>query len=104
MKYLIVILVLCVTASCQGTNGGQGANVQKSDINDVLKANTPAIMALDGVTAVGIGALDDGTPSINVYVVKKTDEIIGKIPAELDGHPVVIIESGVIEALPGEDS
>lgn len=71
------------------------------DIKTVMEAHADELMAIDGVTAVAIGELDDGTPCIKVYVVRKTDELTTQIPKALEGHPVVVEESGVIRPMPG---
>ena len=72
------------------------------DINSVLKTHAAGLMAIDGVTAVAVGALADGKPCIRVYVVKKTGELARWIPGTLGGYPVDVEVSGVIRPLPGE--
>jgi hypothetical protein len=69
------------------------------DINDVMKTHVNELMALPGVVGVFIGALDNGTPCIKVMVVKATPELEKKIPRDLEGHPVVIVETGEIRPL-----
>ncbi|MBN1503923.1 MAG: hypothetical protein JW952_02545 [Candidatus Eisenbacteria bacterium] len=71
------------------------------DVKSVMEAHVQELMAIDGVTAVAIGELDDGTPCITVYVVEKTDELSDRIPKTLEGHPVVVEESGVIRPMSG---
>lgn len=72
----------------------------QQDINKVMEAHTAELMALPGVAGVYIGVLDDGkTPCIKVMVVEKTTDLEDKIPASLDGYPVVIDETGVIRPL-----
>ncbi len=66
------------------------------DINQVMKTHTDELMALPGVVGVYVGALDDGTPCIKVLVVKLTTELEKKIPKELEGFPVVVVETGGI--------
>ena len=44
--------------------------------------------------------LDDGeTPCIKIVVVEKTPELEEKLPKSLDGHPVVVEETGIIRPL-----
>ena len=69
------------------------------DINTVVEARAGELMAIEGVTAVAVGALDDGTPCITVYVVRKTDDLLRRIPKTLGGHPVIVEESGVIRPM-----
>jgi hypothetical protein len=75
----------------------------EQDINTVMEAHVDDLMALDGVAGVGIGALDDGTPCIKVFVVERTDELDARIPKKLEGHPVVVEVSGTFEPLSGDD-
>jgi hypothetical protein len=72
------------------------------DISAVMEAHVGDLMAIDGVTAVAVGALDDGTPCIQVYVVRKTEDLVRRIPKTLGGHPVVFEESGVIRPMSDE--
>src|SRR5574341_2369686 len=67
------------------------------DINEVMNAHVNELMALPGVVGVFIGALDNGTPCIKVMVVKTTPELEKKIPKDLEGHPVLIVETGEIK-------
>lgn len=54
-------------------------------------------MSVPGVTGVGIGQ-QAGRPSIVVMVARLTAETAARIPPALEGHPVVVEESGEIVA------
>ena len=69
------------------------------DINEVMEAHTKELMAIPGVVGVYIGALDDGMPCIKVMVIEKTLDLEQKIPEALEGHPIVIDETGEIRPL-----
>jgi hypothetical protein len=69
------------------------------DIHTVMEAHAGELMAIEGVTAVAVGALEDGTPCIQVYVVEKTDNVVRRIPKTLGGHPVIVEESGIIRPM-----
>lgn len=69
----------------------------KPTIEQALDRHQPEIMALKGVTGVGIG-LRDAKPVILVMVETSTAELVDRLPSELDGHPVVIEAVGVIRA------
>ena len=88
------LVLLIVIGACGGT--GDGRDMPTQDINAVMEAHAGELMAIEGVTAVAVGALGDGTPCIQVYVVRKTDDLVRRIPKTLGGHPVVVEESGVI--------
>jgi len=78
---------------------GEGQGMPAKTIEEALKAHTDHLMAISGVVGVGQGLLDN-TPCIKVLVVEKTPELQRQIPEFLDGHPVVVQQSGVIKALP----
>ncbi len=71
-----------------------------ADINEVLRAHDDVLMAVPGVVGVYVGLLDDDeTPCIKIMVVEKTRELEQKLPKSLEGHPVVLEETGVIRPL-----
>jgi len=51
-------------------------------------------MAFPGVVIVFIGAQPDGTPCITVGVSARTPAVERSIPRMLEGHPIVIQETG----------
>ena len=67
-------------------------------IEDALKRHTDSLIAIPGVVGTAIGQCD-GRPCIMVLVVKKTAELTQKIPAQLEGFPVVVEETGAIRPL-----
>ena len=102
---LLVVSAIGFT-SCGAGNAVAGAadrdygqTMPTKTIEEALKAHTDALMAISGVIGVGQGLLDN-TPCIKVFVVEKTPELQRQIPNVLDGHPVLIQQSGPIRALP----
>ena len=71
----------------------------RRDIQVVQEENIPALMARPGVVGVAIGAADDGTPCIVVYVATAADSAALGLPRELEGHPLRIEVSGEIRPL-----
>ena len=67
-------------------------------IQEALKQHTDRLMAIPGVVGIAIGECD-GSPCIKVFVVKKTTDIMNKIPSKLDGFPVAVEETGTIRRL-----
>jgi len=67
-------------------------------IRDVLQEHTDEWMSIPGVVGTAIGEYK-GKPCIKVLVVKKTEDLTKKIPAKIEGFPVVIQETGEIRAL-----
>jgi len=94
----IVLLPLVIAIACQAGKGSRD-EMPTRDIKTVMDAHVDALMAIEGVVGVAIGALDDGTPCIKVLVVELTDALRGSIPDRLEGHPVVIVESGEIRPM-----
>ena len=66
-------------------------------IEEVLKKYTDNLMSISGVVGTG-QSLCDGKSCIKVFVVKKTQELVGKIPEKLEGYPVKIKETGEFRA------
>jgi hypothetical protein len=69
-------------------------------IEQVLEKHTDILMRIHGVVGTGQG-LCDGKPCIKIFVIKKTAELEKKIPRKLEGHLVMVEETGEIHALPG---
>ncbi len=66
-------------------------------IATVLQEHTPHLMKLPGVVGTAQG-LCEGKPCIKVFVVKRTPELLEKIPSMLDEYPVKVEETGEIRA------
>ena len=75
------------------------SGAQKRDINLVLKEHTEELMAIQGVVGVFVNETPGKPASINVMVTKKTAELEKKIPPRIEGHPVIIDETGEIKPL-----
>jgi hypothetical protein len=74
------------------------AIMAKKPIEAVVRQHAAALMAIPGV--VGVAQVQrDGRPCIAVYVAEKTPELAQKIPATLEGYPVIIEVIGEIKAL-----
>ncbi len=71
--------------------------MQTRPIEDVLADYTDEWMELRGVVGTGIGECD-GAPCIRVFVNRKTDELAAKIPGEVEGYTVDVVETGRIDA------
>ena len=70
-------------------------------ISEVLEASQDSIMALPGVVGVGQGECD-GSPCIQVLVAESTPELLKRIPPEIEGYPVAVLETGEFRALGAE--
>jgi hypothetical protein len=81
----------------------QAARLQADPALEVLKAvqarNQDAIMAIRGVTGIGIGRDETGSaPAYVVYVDRLSDRLRSRIPASIEGTRVRLVESGEIVA------
>ena len=72
--------------------------MQEKTIEEALREHTEGLMSLTGVVGTGQG-LCDGRPCIKVFIGRKTPELIGQIPTEIEGYAVVVEETGEIQAL-----
>lgn len=63
-------------------------------IEEVLREHTEEWMAVPGVVGTGIGECE-GRPCIRVMVVKKTPELLKKIPSRVEGFLVDVQETGM---------
>jgi hypothetical protein len=106
LLYCLFITLSILQAGCGNASKNERGNelLPAQDIKQVMEAHVDELMAIPGVVGVAIGALDDGKPCIRVLVVEDNSEIRSKIPAELEGYPVVIDETGELRALPDEGS
>jgi hypothetical protein len=66
-------------------------------IAEVLSAHTPELMRIEGVIGTGEGARS-GKPAFLVLVARATPELRRRIPAWIEGYPVVLRETGTVRA------
>ncbi len=66
-------------------------------IEAVLREHTDEWMSIPGVVGTGIGECE-GKPCIRIFVVKRTPELLKKIPSRLEGFVVDVQETGEIRA------
>jgi hypothetical protein len=98
---IIVLLLVLATACRTKPVEPEPANpMPLRDINAVLADHDEKLMAIPGVVGVYVGLIEENqTPCLKVMAVKKTRELESAIPKSLEGHPVVIEETGVIRPL-----
>jgi hypothetical protein len=98
-------VVLCLGALLIGCGSQEPSRQQTAQslmpektIGAVLKEHTASLMALPGVLGAAEGRCD-GKPCIKVYVREKTPEVLKEIPAQIEGYPITIQETGIIRPL-----
>ncbi len=82
----------------RGANRGESLVAAKT-IEEVLSLHARDLLAIPGVVGVAQGRRANRA-CLLVFVNQKTPELEKKIPATLEGYPVVIEETGEIRALP----
>ena len=72
---------------------------QSATIYQVKERHEFEIMKIFGVTGVGIGE-NDRKPglAIKVYVERMTPDLQKRLPAELEGYPVIVEATGEFQA------
>ncbi len=62
-------------------------------LEEVLQEHTGSLMAMPGVVGITQG-LCNWEPCIRVFIVEKSDELLKKLPAEIEGYSVDVQETG----------
>ena len=85
-----------ITLACRGAPSPPAGDAPpRMTIAEVLAAHTDRLMALPGVVGIGEGAVD-GLPAVHVLVTELTDDLRRRLPEELEGYRVQVVETGVI--------
>jgi hypothetical protein len=90
--------ILCGCRHSSIAESEKGYRMPARSIEQVLKENTDAWMAVDGVEGTAIG-LYKGKPCIKIFASVEAQELRDKIPSAVDGYPVIIEETGEFRAL-----
>ncbi len=93
----LVSFHVAVCARAVRAGGGNGRMAAKT-ILEVLEEYTDEWMAIPGVVGTAIGELD-GKPCIKILAAERTEEMATRIPSEVEGFPVVIMDTGELRAL-----
>ncbi|MFC1539645.1 hypothetical protein ACFL6H_09485 [Candidatus Latescibacterota bacterium] len=72
--------------------------MERRTIQEVLKSHTNELMSYPNVVGTAISE-NEGKPCILIMVTQKTQELVEKIPEELEGYPLIIKETGEFRAL-----
>jgi hypothetical protein len=99
---LFLIVFPAVIGGCNSDmkqNKIDGSRTAKRNIDSVMVDHTDELMALPGVVGLFVDKSEGKIPCIRVMVVKKNAELEKKIPLKIEGHPVVIEETGEIKPL-----
>ena len=75
----------------------KGLSVPDRTIEQVLKDNADRWIAIAGVEGTAIG-LSEGKHCIKIFASSNPQELRTKIPSSIEGHPVIIEETGEFRA------
>jgi len=111
VRQIVIVLLNICTMSAAGNLAGcsysgrsgleKGQSMPKRTIEQVQEEHTDAWMAIPGVEGTAIG-LFEGKPCIKIFTSSKPQQIRGKIPSTVEGHTVIIEETGAFRALEPE--
>jgi len=90
-----------ILAGCSYSGHGdleKGRSMPERTIEQVQEEHTDGWMAIPGVEGTAIG-LFEGKPCIKIFISSKPQEVRDKIPSTVEGHTVIIEETGAFRAL-----
>jgi len=93
VRTIASVIVLIIPLLAWGGDPGMSPSIQ-----EVKKKNETRLLDLQGVVSVGIGLDANGKQAIIVGTESSDPEIEAKIPAELEGFPVVVQKIGALKA------
>ena len=68
-------------------------------IDRVIEERAAELLAIEGVVGVFEGTLADGGACIHLAVAARSPALEKRLPRQIDGYPVVIVETGPIRPL-----
>ncbi len=93
MRTIALVIVLIIPLLALGDDLGMSPSIQ-----EVKKQNEKRLLDMPGVVSVGIGRDATGNQAIIVGLDAPNPKIEAKIPARLQGFPVVIQAIGSLKA------
>ncbi len=98
---LLFLWFAATMVSCsreQAEIGQEDSSMPNKSLEEILQEYTDSLMTMSGVVGTAQG-LCDGEPCIRVFVIKKSDELMGQIPPMIEGYPVDVQETGEFRKL-----
>jgi hypothetical protein len=107
LQRLAILTLLSVSGLVLGgcsssPNGDFGQEVEmgaRPSIADIIERRGSEFLAIDGVVVIFEGATAAGDPCIKIGIAKLNKELDAKLPEQIEGWPVVVFESGVIQPM-----
>ena len=89
----VFLIVLLHTRGLVAQSTDNSTNEAIAAATEVLERHKPELLALPGVTAVGVGMMRDGaTVGIHIYIQQGADA--RPMPRGMDGVPIMVIDGG----------
>ena len=101
LRLLLFLWFAATMVSCsreQAEIGQEDPSMPNKSLEEILQEYTDSLMTMSGVMGTAQG-LCDGEPCIRVFVIKKSDELMGQIPPMIEGYPVDVQETGEFRKL-----
>jgi len=104
LRVALTIGILSAVGSIAGCMQHSAVDLEKpghmpeKTIEEIQEEHTDAWMAIPGVVGTAIGE-SHGKPCILVFTASNTEQVRKRIPATVEGYPVVVQYTGEIRAL-----
>ncbi len=90
--------LFALTLSCHGpAAGGTPDREARVSISATIQRHSAELLDIPGVVGVAEGA-KEGRPVVQILVVRRTPELLARLPGALDGYSVVVVESGELRS------
>lgn len=93
----LMTAAVILSGGCRTGGATAGQPQGMPPIAEVLERHTDSLLSVPGVVGVAEGE-SGGRPVIRVFVERRTRELEARLPRALEGYPVVVVESGEIQA------
>ena len=96
-KLLPFLVTAGLGVSCTPRPAATSSADSMVSVSEVLSQHTTEWMSVPGVTGTGEGE-KDGKPAVMIFVDHKTKALEQKLPKQISGYPVLIEETGHVQA------
>lgn len=102
-RMAVLVVTLAALAGCSSNPSGEFSQEvpldERPSIADIIDRRGEDFLAIDGVVVIFEGATVTGEPCIKIGVAEMNERLESTLPKRLEGWPVIVFESGVIEPM-----